>query len=168
LLQGAKARTLAGEKAAQTEIAQHLVEHVLGEKTWFVGPGTTTKALLDRLGLDKSLLGIDVVRSGALLAADADEGALLELSKAGELGIVVAPVGGQGFLFGRGNQQLSAPVIERVGPERVVVIATESKIAALAGRPLRVDTGDPAVDAALAGYRRIVVGYHREIVYPVI
>ena len=168
LLQSAKARSLAGEQTAQTEIAQHLVDHVLGEQTWFVGPGTTTKAVLDLLGLDKILLGVDVVRGGALLAADADEQTLLELSEAGRVGIVVAPVGGQGFLFGRGNQQLSPAVIENVGPEHVVVIATEAKIAALAGRPLRVDTGDPAVDSALAGYRRIVVGYHREIVYRVI
>jgi predicted polyphosphate/ATP-dependent NAD kinase len=123
--------------------------------------------VLDLLGLPKTLLGVDVVCAGELLAADADERTLLELAQARETGIVVAPVGGQGFLFGRGNQQLSAEVIESVGPDRVVVIATEAKIAALVGRPLRVDTGDPAVDAVLAGYRRIVVGYNREIVYPV-
>ena len=167
LLQGAKARSLAGEQIAQAEIAQHLVEHVLGGETWFVGPGTTTRAVLDLLGLPKTLLGVDAVRAGELLAADADERMILELSEAGAVGIVVAPVGGQGFLFGRGNQQLSASVIERVGPEHVVVVATESKIAALAGRPLRVDTGDPAMDAALSGYRRVVVGFNREIVYPV-
>jgi predicted polyphosphate/ATP-dependent NAD kinase len=167
LLQGAKARSLAGEQAAQSEIAHHLADRVLGAETWFVGPGTTTKALLDVLGLEKTLLGVDVVRHGELLAADADERTLLDLAEPSETGIVVAPVGGQGFLFGRGNQQLSAAVIERVGQERIVVIATEAKIAALAGRPLRVDTGDPTLDAALAGYRRIVVGYNREIVYPV-
>jgi predicted polyphosphate/ATP-dependent NAD kinase len=68
-------------------------------------------------------------------------------------------------LFGRGNQQLSARVIERVGLERIVAIATEAKIAALGGRPLRVDTGEPAVDESLSGYLRVVVGYNREIVY---
>jgi len=167
LLQGAKARSLAGEGATQAEIAHHLVDRILGEGTWFVGPGTTTKAVLDVLGLEKTLLGVDVVSRNELLVADADERALLQFAEAGGTGIVVAPVGGQGFVFGRGNQQLSAAVIERVGQERIVVIATEAKIAALAGRPLRVDTGDPILDAALAGYRRIVVGYNREIVYPV-
>jgi predicted polyphosphate/ATP-dependent NAD kinase len=167
LLQGAKARSLAGDQATQAEIAHHLVDRVLGEATWFVGPGTTTKAVLDLLGLEKTLLGVDVVSRGELLVADADERALLQFVTAGETGIVVAPVGGQGFVFGRGNQQLSAAVIERVGQKRIVVIATEAKIAALAGRPLRVDTGDLILDAALAGYRRIVVGYNREIVYPV-
>ena len=84
---------------------------------------------------------------------------------AGTARVVVTPVGGQGFLFGRGNQQLSSRVLERVGPENVVVVATEGKLAALGGRPLLVDTGDEAMDARLAGYARIVVGYDREVVY---
>jgi predicted polyphosphate/ATP-dependent NAD kinase len=167
LLQNAKARSQVAEQAAQDEIAHHLAERVLGDRIWFIGPGTTTKAALDLLGLQKTLAGVDVVRDAELLAADADERTLLELARGGEAGIVVAPVGGQGFLFGRGNQQLSAAVIQSVGLERIVVVATEAKIAALGGRPLRVDTGEPVVDAALAGYRRIVVGYSREIVYPV-
>jgi len=162
LLQSAKARTLAAEGPAQAAIAHYVVDRVLGERTWFVGPGTTTRAVMDVLGLEKTLLGVDVVQAGSCLVADADERALLELP--GE-GILVTPVGGQGFVFGRGNQQLSSRVIERVGRERIVVIATEAKIAALGGRPLRVDTGDPTVDADLSGYRRLIVGYNREIVY---
>jgi predicted polyphosphate/ATP-dependent NAD kinase len=167
LVQGAKARTLAAESAAQDGIAHHLVESVFGDRTWFLGPGTTTRAVMDVLGLEKTLLGVDIVRRGELLVADADEQALLEAAAAGGAGIVVTPVGGQGFVFGRGNQQLSPAVLERVGLGQIVVIATEAKIAVLGGRPLRVDTGDPAVDARLAGYRRVVVGHNREIVYPI-
>jgi predicted polyphosphate/ATP-dependent NAD kinase len=80
---------------------------------------------------------------------------------------VVTPVGGQGFLFGRGNQQLSASVLAKMDPGRIVVIATEAKIGRLGGAPLRVDTGDQSLDSSLAGYTRITVGYNREIVYPV-
>ena len=101
--------------------------------------------------------------------ADGDERSLLELlSRLGaqDAGIVVTPVGGQGFVFGRGNQQLSARVIERVDRERIVIVATEAKIAGLGGAPLRVDTGDAEIDARLAGYARVIVGYKREIVYP--
>jgi predicted polyphosphate/ATP-dependent NAD kinase len=166
LLQSAKARSLAAEAEAQEAIAHHLVDNVLGERAWLIGPGTTTGAVMAALGLEKTLLGVDVVRAGACLAADADERTLLELVETEEAGIVVTPVGGQGFVFGRGNQQLSAPVIARVGRGRIVFVATEVKIAGLGGRPLRVDTGDPAVDASLAGYTRVVVGYNREIVYP--
>lgn len=166
-LQSAKARSLGNEAVAQEEIAHHLIDHVLGEGTWMIGPGTTTGVVLALLGLEKTLLGVDVVGAGACMIADADERAILELLASQDAGIVVTPVGGQGFLFGRGNQQLSAAVIEKIDPERVVVVATEAKIARLGGAPLRVDTGDRDVDASLAGYTRITVGYNREIVYPV-
>jgi predicted polyphosphate/ATP-dependent NAD kinase len=166
-LQSAKARSLGSESVAQEEIAHHLIDNVLGDGTWLIGPGTTTGILLASLGISKTLLGVDVVRASECLLADADERALIELLARLEAGIVVTPVGGQGFLFGRGNQQLSASVIENVDSERIVVVATEAKIARLAGAPLRVDTGAPTLDEALAGYRRIVVGYNREIVYPV-
>jgi predicted polyphosphate/ATP-dependent NAD kinase len=132
-----------------------------------IGPGTTTAAVLALLGLEKTLLGVDVVRAGSCLITDADERALLKLLGARDAGIVVTPVGGQGFLFGRGNQQLSAAVLDAIDPARIIVIATEAKIARLRGAPLRVDTGDRALDARLAGYTRITVGYNREIVYPV-
>jgi predicted polyphosphate/ATP-dependent NAD kinase len=166
-LQNAKARTLGNEAAVQDAIAHHLIDNVLADRTWLIGPGTTTGAILAGLGLKKTLLGVDVVRNGALVMADADERALLEFVASEHTGIVVTPVGGQGFIFGRGNQQLSAEVISRVEPERVVIVATEAKIARLGGAPLRVDTGNARLDASLGGYTRIVVGYNREIVYPV-
>jgi predicted polyphosphate/ATP-dependent NAD kinase len=166
-LQSAKARSLGSETLAQEEIAHHLIDNVLGESPWVIGPGTTTGLVLALLGLEKTLLGVDVIRAGACLIADADERALTELLAVQDAGVVVTPVGGQGFLFGRGNQQLSASVIEKIDRERIVVVATEAKIARLGGAPLRVDTGDPAIDAGLAGYTRVTVGYNREIVYPV-
>jgi predicted polyphosphate/ATP-dependent NAD kinase len=166
-LQNAKARSLGSETVAQDEIAHHLVDNVLGEGVWLIGPGTTTGAVLALLGLEKTLLGVDVVRGGSSLIADADEQALLDLLTEHDAGIVVTPVGGQGFIFGRGNQQLSATVLSEVDPQRVVVVATEAKIGRLGGAPLRVDTGDPDIDAGLAGYTRVTVGYNRELVYPV-
>ena len=142
-IQNAKARSLGSESVAQEEIAHHLVDHVLGDRTWLIGPGTTTGVVLSLLGLDKTLLGVDVVRGGECVIADGDERALLQLVSGEDAGIVVTPVGGQGFLFGRGNQQLSAAVIEQIDPGRIVVVSTEAKIGRLGGAPLRVDTGDP-------------------------
>ena len=165
LVQSAKMRSGPAEEAAQAGIARYVADAMLEDGTWMVGPGTTTRAVTEALGLEKTVLGVDVVRHGALLVPDADERTLLEVAADGDARVVVTPVGGQGFVFGRGNQQLSARVIERVGIENVLVIATESKIAALGGRPLLVDTGDAAVDAALSGYARVVTGYNRKIVY---
>ncbi|MFM7275704.1 MAG: ATP-NAD kinase, partial [Gammaproteobacteria bacterium] len=75
-------------------------------------------------------------------------------------------IGGQGHVFGRGNQQISAAVIRRVGVEHLLVVATRHKIAALAGRPLLVDTDDPALDRELRRYLRVVTGYRDAILYP--
>jgi predicted polyphosphate/ATP-dependent NAD kinase len=168
LLQRGKARSAESDRAAQAGIATHLIERVLEGRLCLLGPGTTTRAVMATLGLEKTVLGVDVVRGRELVEVDADERRLLELLEAelsGESRVVVTPVGGQGFLFGRGNQQLSPRVLERVGPESVVVVATEAKLAALGGRPLLVDTGDDEMDARLAGFVRVVIGHEREVVY---
>ena len=115
-LQNAKARSLGSESVAQEEIAHHLIDNVLGDRAWLIGPGTTTGLLLAQLGLSKTLLGVDVVGGGQCLIADADERALIDLLATRDAGIIVTPVGGQGFLFGRGNQQLSASVLGRSTP----------------------------------------------------
>lgn len=164
-VQSGKARSVVADSVAQEAIAHHLVDRVLAGGRCLLGPGTTTKAVTDLLGLEKTLMGVDVVHEGNLVARDADELTLLEIVRGGDVTIVVSPVGGQGFLFGRGNQQLSARVLREVGRENVVVASTESKLVALEGRPLLVDTGDDDVDAMLTGYTRIVTGYGREVVY---
>jgi predicted polyphosphate/ATP-dependent NAD kinase len=170
LLQGGKARSAASEAAAQARIAAYVVARLLGGRLSLVGPGTTTRAVLDALGLPKTVLGVDVLRGRELVAADADEAGLLELltrSAAETAQALLTPVGGQGFLLGRGNQQLSPAVLRRVGRDNLVVLATETKLAALGGRPLLVDTGDEALDAELTGFVRVLAGYDREVVYRV-
>ena len=166
LVQGGKARSAPAEAAAQASAAAHVTEFVLGEGPALIGPGTTTRAVMTALGLPKSVLGVDVVRDGRLVAADADEEALLGLAGPDAV-LVLTPVGGQGFLLGRGNQQLSARVVRAIGPDRLRIVATEAKLAALGGRPLLVDTGDAELDAALSGYRRVITGYRHETVYRV-
>jgi predicted polyphosphate/ATP-dependent NAD kinase len=166
-VQSAKTRSIASDRAAQEGIAHYLVDELIDDHLCFIGPGTTTRSILGALGLEKTVLGVDAVRGSRLVAKDADEATLLYLLGTGSAKVVVTPVGGQGFLFGRGNQQLSARVLERVGRKSVIVVATEAKIVSLGGRPLLVDTGDPVVDQMLSGYIRVVTGYGREIVYRV-
>lgn len=165
-VQGGKARSAPSERAAQEALARYVAGEVLGDGLCFVGPGTTTRAVLAALGLEKTLLGVDAVRGGRLVAIDADERTLLDLAGPGTK-VVVTPVGGQGFVLGRGNQQLSARVLRCCGPASVVVVATEAKLAALGGRPLLVDTGDSELDAELSGFRRVITGPGREVVYRV-
>ncbi|WP_116365035.1 ATP-NAD kinase family protein [Parahaliea mediterranea] len=142
----------------------------LDDKTlYLLGPGSTTAALLEELGLPATLLGVDALCGGQVLAADADEARLLALLGAhtGPVQMIVTAIGGQGHIFGRGNQQFSPAVIRAVGRDNIRLIAAKSKIAALEGRPLLVDTNDPALDRELAGYYPVVTGYDDEILYRV-
>lgn len=131
-----------------------------------LGPGGTTHAVLDRLGLDGTLLGVDIVCGGRLLASNVNEAELYEWARKALLRVMVSVIGGQGFVFGRGNQQFSPRVIRAAGAADIVILAPESKLAALQGRPLLADTGDAALDAELAGYRRVLTGAGQWAVYP--
>jgi predicted polyphosphate/ATP-dependent NAD kinase len=167
LVQGLKSGSGGGEAAEQAAIAADVARQLPAHRVIIIGPGSTTRAILDHLGLAATLLGVDVVYRGDLLRQDATEQELL--TNLGETSgqIVVTPIGGQGYLFGRGNQQISAEVISRVGLDNIVVVATPGKLASLRGEPLRVDTGDEVLDALLRGYRRVITGYGMETVYPV-
>jgi len=157
-IQGAKAVSSESDAFAAAAIAKHVVARMDADTVYIVGPGTTTRAILTELGIEKTLLGVDVIHRGKLLASDANEAQLLELLDEQPARIIVTPIGGQGYLLGRGNQQISPDVLRLVGVESVIVIATPEKLNRLTTRPLLVDTGDADVDRALTGYVRVVCG----------
>jgi predicted polyphosphate/ATP-dependent NAD kinase len=111
---------------------------------------------------------VDILTRSELVAADVNERQILEVLAHRPLGLILTPTGGQGFLLGRGNQQVSPEVIRRLGRSAFLVICLASKIASLKGRPLLVDTGDIEVDRLLAGYIQVVTGYHESIIYKII
>jgi len=165
-LQGLKSGSPRSEAALQKAIAADLLEKLKPGALALIGSGTTTRELKRALGFEGTLLGVDAVKDGKLVAEDCGERQLLELiarEPEGNVRIVVTPIGGQGFLFGRGNQQFSPEVLKRVGKENILVAAVPGKLAALAGAPLRVDTGDPRLDRELSGYTKVVTGYHEAV-----
>lgn len=135
--------------------------------TVLLGPGTTVAAVGAELGLPTTLLGVDLVRRGELVVADGTERELLDAIDADGADVVVTPIGGQGFVLGRGNQQISPAVLAKAGIGRLTVIATPAKLAVLGGRPLLVDTGDEETDRELRGWHRLVTGFDHETVYQV-
>jgi len=155
------------EDEQQLAIAKYVKEEMKEDELYVLGPGTTVKAIADTLGIEKTLLGVDVVRSGHLVAKDVDEQKLLELVQGRPAKIIVTPIGGQAYVFGRGNQQISHKVIERVGKDNIVVVATRSKLQKLPLRRLLVDTGDKDLDQQLRGYIRVITDYHEETVMKV-
>jgi predicted polyphosphate/ATP-dependent NAD kinase len=165
LMQGVKVGGGRDEGAALASLAEAVARALPAGVLALLGPGTTMRAVADRLGVAKTLLGVDVARDGRIVAADAGEAAILAvLAEDDPAVIVVSPIGGQGFLFGRGNQPMSPAVLRRVGLGNVLVAATEAKLAGLPGHVLRVDTGDAGLDDRLAGYRRVITGVGTEAV----
>ncbi|MBS2552474.1 NAD(+)/NADH kinase [Catenulispora sp. NL8] len=151
---------------AVSGIAAELGSLVAPGELLILGPGTTTRAVAAVWGADVPVLGVNVLQDTKLLAADVTADQLLKLVAETPAHIALTPIGGQGFLLGRGNQQLSPEVLRAVGLERLHVVATEAKVVALGGRPLLVDTGDDALDRAFPRYVRVGTGWRRTILYP--
>jgi predicted polyphosphate/ATP-dependent NAD kinase len=146
----------------QESIAEQVVRHLSNECIYLIGAGTTPRAIMNRLGLANSLLGIDAVFERRLIGRDLNERQILDLVDGHRVKMVITPIGGQGYLFGRGNQQLSPAVIDAVGADNVIVVATPNKLNALQRRPLLVDTGSAELDQRLRGYIRVVTGFGEE------
>jgi predicted polyphosphate/ATP-dependent NAD kinase len=167
-VQNPKSSSPATDRVEVEEIANSIASQMEPDTLYILGPGTTTRAITDRLGLAKTLTGVDAVLEGKLIAADASEQRLLSLlAVQPRAKIIITPVGGQGYLLGRGNQQISPAVIRRVGKENLIVASTVRKLISLGGRPLLVDTGDESTDRLLQGYLRIATGQGRTMVYRV-
>jgi len=154
------------EQLVLQDIAADVIEQ-MEDQLWIVGSGTTVAAVMDELGLENTLLGVDLVQSGALLASNIAAQQIEQALETQPARLLITLIGGQGHLFGRGNQQLSPAVIRKVGRENILVVATKSKLKQLQGRPLIVDTGDPALDRELAGYIRVTTGYHDHVMVAV-
>lgn len=150
------------DAVALQDIAAEVVENMEDDYLYLISTGSTTAAVMDELDLDNTLLGVDVVLNKELLASDVDEKKLLECLDDYKAKIIVSAIGGQGNIFGRGNQQLSAKVIKKVGVENIIVIATNEKLRALNHKPLLVDTGDTAIDRLLRGGVQVVTGYQQK------
>ncbi|HNQ51535.1 MULTISPECIES: ATP-NAD kinase family protein [Methanothrix] len=146
------------EDEFKDQIALFASEFMRDGSAYIIGAGTTTSRIADILGLEKTLLGVDVVKDGRLMITDASEQDLLELlDRETRVMIIISPIGAQGFILGRGNQQLSAEVIRRVGIDKLIIISTPHKLAEIPY--LLVDTGDEDLDESLAGMRQVVTGY---------
>ena len=164
-MQSQKRPSPAAESAVQADIARRIVAEMEPDRYYILGPGTTTMAVKKQLNVPGTLVGVDVVRNKALVARDADEQALLKITRSGPAQIVVTPIGGQGILFGRGNQQISPAVLQRVGLKNVIVAATPEKLLALGGHPLFMDLGDSAFDKAETTHLKIITGARDQVIY---
>lgn len=141
-------------------LADYIADMWEKDTLYIVGTGSTTDAVMKRMGLPNTLLGVDLVWNNSVIASDCTESQILdEIQRHDKVKILVTVIGGQGYLFGRGNQQISAKVLQRVGKDNIIVAAAKDKMTELFGKPLYVDTGDAKVNEMLKGYIRVCVGY---------
>ncbi|MEM1639944.1 MAG: ATP-NAD kinase family protein [Desulfurococcaceae archaeon] len=155
------------EELSKEGIAEYIIENMESSIPYVLGPGSTVKTICKKLDLNCTLLGVDILLNKKLLIKDAWEKEIIDIiNQYGKAKIIVTPIGGQGFLFGRGNQQLSPRVLSLVDREDIIVVATEQKLRSLPY--LLVDTGDKDIDEKISGYIKILVDYNRFIVTKVI
>lgn len=159
LMQSSKDTSFASDDSALRGMAQYVVEEMEEDVVYIIGSGSTTRAVMEEMELDGTLLGQDVVKNKELVVKDATEQQILEAIQEQEAGIIISLIGGQGYLFGRGNQQISPAVIRQVGKKNIRVVATPQKLRDLGDKPLLADTGDETLDEELKGYYKVVVGY---------
>ncbi|MBN1358851.1 ATP-NAD kinase family protein [Candidatus Bathyarchaeota archaeon] len=151
----------ASELRNHAAIGVYIIENMKPDVVYIIGPGTTTRTIGDLLDAKKTLLGVDLFCNKKIVANDVNEKQILEEIEEKTAQVIVTPIGGQGFIFGRGNQQISREVIRRVGLDNIIVVATEGKLRSLSS--LRVDTGDPALDAAFRERKvKVIADYKTE------
>ncbi len=160
-LQGGKEGGVRQEPLDLEAIAADIRDEMEPRVLYIVGPGSSTVPVVEQFGAEKTLLGVDLLMDGKLVGRDVNEAEILAHLDGVDARIAVTVIGGQGFIFGRGNQQISPEVIRRVGRDNIIVLATPQKLATLRARVLRVDTGDPELDEELRGYYKVVTGYRR-------
>ncbi|MBX5328123.1 MAG: ATP-NAD kinase family protein [Candidatus Bathyarchaeota archaeon] len=155
------------EKENQTAIARFIIEEMQPDATYILGPGTTVKRIAELLGTVKTVLGVDIYKNGKVML-DVDEKRILkEVKDWQNTWIILSPIGHQGILLGRGNQQISPEIIKHVRKEHIIVVATKGKLQSIEGNVLRVDTGDTETDNMLKGHIKVVTDYREWRLMPV-
>ncbi|GAD03657.1 ATP-NAD kinase family protein [Agarivorans albus] len=165
-VQSVKQSGIESEELVLQDIAAEVIE-LLEDEQFIAGSGSTVAAIMQELSLPNTLLGVDLVKDHQIVQEDLTEAELINRISNVKTKLLITPIGGQGHLFGRGNQQLSPAVIRKLGRENIVVVATKTKLKSLHGRPLIVDTGDTELDKNLSGSIKVITGYRDYIMYRV-
>ena len=168
LIQGSKTTTFTTEKEEFIGISRELIRIMEDDIYYIISSGTTFQPFMDELGLQNTLLGVDIIFNNKLIASDVNENTILEFISNRKAKIIVTIIGGQGYIFGRGNQQISSKVIKAIGKENIIVASSSPKLTALSGSPLRVDTGEKHLDNYLSGYMPIITGFKQSHMYKVV
>lgn len=167
-VQAVKQGGIENEDLVVLDIADYLKEKLDPNALIIWGPGSTTQAVLREWGQEGTLLGVDALTPDGQLQTDLNATSLIDLAEDYDvIALVVSAIGGQGHILGRGNQQLTPVLLNKIGRDNLHVLATKAKLATLNGRPLNLDTGSPELDAKWRGLLPIITGFENHVLYPV-
>jgi predicted polyphosphate/ATP-dependent NAD kinase len=164
-VQAVKMGGIESDELVLADIAAEVIERV-DDEYLVMGSGSTVAAVMEEMGLENTLLGVDLVHDQQLLGSDLTEQQLYQQVaniEPGKVKLVITVIGGQGHVLGRGNQQLSPRILRHIGRENVWLVATKSKLESLQGRPLLLDSGDETLDQEWSGLIAVITGYHDEV-----
>ncbi len=152
-------RILMESKAEYTDdyvqdAAEYIHDHMENDVDYLIGPGTTCKSILALFNQEGSILGFDLFRNGRIMETSMDEARLYEVAGSSTR-MIISPIGGQGFLLGRGNREISPRVLKKINPRNITVIASPRKLENL--KVLYIDTGGEKIN--FPQYVRVLYGY---------
>ncbi len=152
----------------QERIAKRIIENLEDDVNYILGPGTTIKAITDILDQEKTVLGVDLLLNKKIQKLDLNENDILKIIEKNPTKIIISPIGRQGFLFGRGNLQISSEILKKIGLTNIIILSTKYKLDTIPDNMLKIDTRDIELDRKMKGYYKIIVDYDELKIYKVI
>ena len=145
-------------------IATDVINSMEEDVVYLIGAGTTTRNIMMILKQDYTLIGVDALYNRRLIGKDLDESRIYDMVSRNKTKLIITAIGGQGHIFGRGNQQISPRVIRKIGKENIEIIATKEKLLSLPDRRMLLDTGDESLDSELSGYVKVITGLNERTI----
>ena len=160
-LQESKGSSISDEGNEIDNLIEDFNDRYTNLNSYIFGPGSTTNSILKSIDIDGTLLGFDIIKNKKLLYKDCSEKDIynyLNTKQAKDSNLVLTVIGNQGFLFGRGNQQISPRILNKIDKNNLLIYSTKTKLDSL-NNEILIDTGDLTTDKKFTGYVNIITGY---------
>lgn len=161
-LQSMKSPSPQSDEEAQESIALHVIDHLEEDVFYIIGSGSTPSQILKELDQPVTILGVDIMKNKETVAKDVSEQTLLDTIGDDPVKLIVTPMGGQGYILGRGNQQISDKVLKKISKDDIIILSTPGKLRGLGKNDMQIYTMDPKVNQSLEGYYKVITGYGQE------
>lgn len=142
-----------------------LITSIKSKKLLIIGPGSTFNPFASKIGIIRSILGIDCIECSEdgkfkTIISDAREDQIFSLlNRYHDVFILVTPIGGMGYIFGRGNHQISPRIVNKVSKNNLLIACSPQKLSTIQEQTLRVDTSNETFNREISGYIRVITNF---------